>query len=233
MKLNIDNLESGYGEAVILKNISLNVKEGEIVSIFGVNGVGKTTLLRSILGIGVNVKKGRIVFNNVDITNYPPHKRTSLGLGYIPQERPVFNNLKVIENLKVGLGGHKLKKNIGEIYDMFPILNTRRNQLAGTLSGGEKQMLAIARALNLKSTLILCDEPTEGLMPEMVRKVSDTIETLRKKGITILLVTQNISLLEELVDRIYTMRKGRILRELSLKEFIKRKNFVIKETLGF
>lgn len=214
--LEVENIDVFRAGIQILWDVSLNVKKGEIVSIIGSNGAGKTTILRTISGLH-KVKKGKIKFMNVDITNLEPHKRVEMGLGHVPEGRQLFPKLTVLENLKCSAYTRRAKETFLDtlemIYNLFPILKERKNQLAGTLSGGEQQMLAIARALILRPLLLMLDEPSSGLAPKIVIEIAKLIKNLRNEGYTILLVEQNSRIALKLSDRAYVLENGRIVKE--------------------
>jgi branched-chain amino acid transport system ATP-binding protein len=170
-----------YGEKHVLQGVSLEVKRGEIVALLGRNGVGKTTTLRTIMGL-IKPRAGRIIFKDADITGLPAFKRARLGIGYVPQGRRLFPNLTVLENLKSGLRGKFKWDLLKPVFELFPVLKERVNQKAGTLSGGEQQMLAIARALVTEPELLLMDEPTMGLMPALVHELMERIKELNMRG---------------------------------------------------
>jgi branched-chain amino acid transport system ATP-binding protein len=224
--LKIRNLESGYGKLRILKGISLHVKMGEIVTIIGANGAGKSTLLKTISGL-IKPFSGEIIFNDTDISNISPEKIVILGCSQVPEGRQVFSPLCVYENLV--LGGYSLykknkknliEKEIKKIYKIFPRLKERKNQLAGTLSGGEQQMLAIGRALMSQPELIMMDEPSMGLAPLIVKDIFHIITKLRNQGKTILLVEQNAKQALKVADRGYVLETGTLMLEGSAKELL-------------
>ena len=187
------------------------MREGEVVGILGRNGVGKTTLLRSILGLTPPRRTGIIRFDGVEISSLPAHKIAELGLGYVPQGRRIFPRLTVMENLMLPvIRGKPRKEDLEEVFGYFPILKERAKQLAGTLSGGQQQMLAIARAMMKRPKLMIFDEPTEGLQPSMVLKVRQTIKALCSKGITAIIADQNLENALELCNRVYVLEKGMI-----------------------
>ena len=205
--LRLENVHAFYGKSHILHGVSLEVGEGEVVGILGRNGVGKTTTLKSI--IGLVERKGLIEFNGQDISRLPPYRIARLGIGYVPQGRMIFPELTVMENLLVGTKEEK-PETLKEIFDLFPRLEERKTQIAGTLSGGEQQMLAIARALMLEPELILMDEPTEGLMPIMVSRIKEVVHEINERGVSVLLVEQNAKMALDTVERVYIMEKGMI-----------------------
>jgi len=210
---------------IVLHGVTMEVKKGEVVGLLGRNGVGKTTTLRSIMGL-TPAKQGKIEFDGVDITHLKTYKIARLGIGYVPQGRRIFPLLTVLENLKTPIIKGKVEeKDINEIFEYFPRLKERINQRGGTLSGGEQQMLAVARALMGKPKLMILDEPSEGLQPSMVEMVKETIISLNKKGIDVLVVEQNLESALDVCQRIYVMEKGVIKYEekknTSFKESIK------------
>ncbi len=233
--LEIKDLKVNYGVIPALKGISLYVDKGEAVSIIGANGAGKTTTLHAISGI---VKKagGTIQFNNEDITNMPAHKIVAAGISQVQEGRGIFPNLTVMENLKMGAYLRRDKAGVAEdlekIYKLFPILEERTKQDAGTLSGGEQQMLAIARALMARPKVLLLDEPSMGLSPLFTENIFRTIKKLnRETGMTILVVEQNAQMAMWLSHRTYIMETGKIVREGLTKE-LKHDDFIRKAYLG-
>ncbi|RLE55759.1 MAG: ABC transporter ATP-binding protein [Candidatus Methanomethylicota archaeon] len=213
--LKVENLEVCYGDVQVLWGISFDVKESEIVALLGANGAGKTTTLKTISGL-LKPKSGRIFFMGKDVTELEPHKRVEMGLAHIPEGRQLFPRLTVYENLKAAAYTHRAREKFDEtlelIYNLFPILRERRNQLAGTLSGGEQQMLAIARGLVLRPTLLMLDEPSLGLAPKLVIEVLDFVSKLKGEGYTVLLVEQNVHQALKLCDRAYIIETGRIVK---------------------
>jgi branched-chain amino acid transport system ATP-binding protein len=202
------NIHAGYGDIEIIRGLSLEVKKGEVVAIIGRNGAGKTTLLKAIMGL-VNVTAGKILFNGRDITNLRPYERARLGIGYVPQGRELFYKLTVIENLKAVCRGSKNR--INEVIEIFPVLKERTKQIAGTLSGGEQQMLAIARAMVNAPSLLLMDEPFTGLAPAIISKIIDKLKFLKnEKGLTILLTEQKLFSVLDLADKFCVLSMGRI-----------------------
>ncbi len=210
----VEDIHTYYGKSHILHGVSLEVGAGEVVGLLGRNGVGKSTTLKSIMGL-VSPSEGKVTFQGQPITGQPPHKLARLGIGYVPEDRRIFKLLTVMENLRTGLdraGVSDARKQalLDKVYAYFPVLAERRSQAGGTLSGGEQQMLAIARAMMLEPRIILLDEPTEGLMPRMVSQIRQIIEVLHKEGVAILLVEQNVPLTLEASQRIYFMEKGAV-----------------------
>ncbi len=210
--LSVTGLHAGYGPTPILQGVELRVGRGEIVSLIGRNGVGKTTILRCLMG-QLRVTAGRIRYLDRDITRLTPDARARLGIGYIPQGREVFPRLTVAENLQVGelIGGPKGRKLADMVYDYFPRLQERRGQAAGTMSGGEQQQLAIGRALIGNPSLLLLDEPSEGIQPSIAQMICAALKSIRDElGCTILFVEQNLDTIMTLSERCYVVEKGRI-----------------------
>jgi branched-chain amino acid transport system ATP-binding protein len=212
--LTLDGVHTYYAKSHILHGVSLEVRPGEVVGLLGRNGVGKSTTLKTIMGI-VRPSGGRIVFDGRDIAGLPPYRLARVGIGYVPEDRRIFRLLSVLENLRTGLDRPEVTATrrqalLDKVYESFPILAERRNQAGGTLSGGEQQMLAIARAMMLEPRIILLDEPTEGLMPRMVAQIREIIDVLHKDGVAILLVEQNVPLTLDVSDRVYIMEKGTV-----------------------
>jgi len=212
--LKLNDVHTSYGPIEVLKGISLEVKEGEIVTIIGANGAGKTTTLMTICGIN-KTQKGSIIFNGNNIENFPTHQIVALGISQAPEGRRIFPRLTVKENLEMGAFTRTDKKNftadLERVFNLFPILKERQNQKGGTLSGGEQQMLAIARALMAKPKLLLLDEPSLGLAPLVVSKIFEVIRELNKSGTTILVVEQNARMVLQIAHRGYVMELGRIM----------------------
>lgn len=221
--LEVKNLEVFYGVIRALKGISFEVNEGEIVTLIGANGAGKTTTMHSVIGL-IPPKNGEITFNGQNISKTPCHKIVKLGMSQVPEGRHVFQELTVYENLL--LGGYLsndqkvIKEDIEKIYARFPRLYERKSQIAGTLSGGEQQMLAIGRALMSKPKLLMLDEPSMGLSPLLVDEVFDIIKTINKEGTTILLVEQNAGKSLAISDRAYVLENGEITLSGTSKELM-------------
>ena len=215
--LEVQGLNAWYGESHILHGVDMTVGEGETITILGRNGVGKTTTLRTITGI-VRARKGRISFGGADMMHVPLHKTAHRGIGFVPEERGIFSTLTVSENLMlppvVADGGMSLD----EIYELFPNLYERRTSPGTKLSGGEQQMLAIARILRTGARLLLLDEPTEGLAPVIIQQIGRTIGKLKEQGFTILLVEQNFRFASTVADRFYVMEHGRIIDQFANAE---------------
>jgi branched-chain amino acid transport system ATP-binding protein len=212
--VNIEDIHTYYGKSHILHGVSLTVGRGEVVGLLGRNGVGKSTTLKTIMGL-VSPSRGRILFEGHPVTNLPAHRLARIGIAYVPEDRRIFRLLTVMENLRTGLdrnGVSEARKQelLDKAFSYFPVLSERRNQPGGTLSGGEQQMLAIARAMMLEPKIILLDEPTEGLMPRMVSQIREIIDVLHRDGVAILLVEQNVPLTLEASQRIYIMEKGAV-----------------------
>ena len=211
--LEIKDLEVYYGVIQAIKGISFDVNEGEVIALIGANGAGKTTTLQTITGM-LSAKKGSILFEGTDITKVPGHKIVSMGMAHVPEGRRVFAELSVYENLKLGAYTRKDKQEIAEslerVYKSFPRLKERKNQLAGTLSGGEQQMLAMGRALMSKPRIILMDEPSMGLSPIFVNEIFDIIREVSESGTTVLLVEQNAKKALSIADRAYVLETGSI-----------------------
>ena len=211
--LEVKNLEVYYGVICALKGISFEVNEGEIVSLIGANGAGKTTMMQSVVGL-LPKRKGTVIFDGHDITKTPCHKIVELGMTQVPEGRRIFQELSVYENLMMGAytvkDQQKFKKDLESIYERFPRLAERRNQIAGTLSGGEQQMLAMSRALMIHPKLLMLDEPSMGLAPILVDQIFSIIKELNETGTTILLVEQNASKALKIAHRAYVMETGSI-----------------------
>ena len=211
MMLKVDNINVYYGQIHTLKDVSIEVKKGEIVALIGANGAGQTTTLRTISGL-LRSKTGRIEFNDEDISHTEAHKLVSKGIAHVPEGRHVFLQMTVQENLEMGAytNASYTKEGIADVYQRFPRLKHRRNQIAGTLSGGEQQMLAMGRALMSRPHLMMLDEPSMGLAPILVQQIFDIIKELHAAGTTILLVEQNAEMALEIANRAYVLESGRI-----------------------
>jgi branched-chain amino acid transport system ATP-binding protein len=212
--LAVDGIHTYYGKSHILHGVSLEVGRGEVVGLLGRNGVGKSTTLKAIAGV-VRPSAGEIRFGGRATSGLPSHRRARLGIGYVPEDRRIFPLLTVLENLRVGFdrsGVTKPRKAelIEKVYAYFPVLAERRSQRGGTLSGGEQQMLAIARAMMLEPKIVLLDEPTEGLMPRMVSQIREIIAVLHREEVAVLLVEQNVPLTLEVSRRVYFIEKGEV-----------------------
>jgi len=207
--LTLTNIDAHYSKVQVLRELSLEVRPGEILCLLGRNGAGKTTTLKTIMGL-VPVTSGTMTLNDADITDITPHLVPKLGIGYIPQGRRLFTEMTVAENLNIGLmAGGKGPDTREHVLTMFPVLKDRLNQRADTLSGGEQQMLATARALCLEPTVLLLDEPTEGLQPSMISLIRDAMVELKNRGVAIVLVEQRVDAVLEAADRITFIENGR------------------------
>ena len=210
--LELEDLHAYYGESHVLQGVSLSVGRGEIVTILGRNGMGKTTLIRSVIGF-MPLRRGRVTFKGEDITHAPPFRAVGRGLGLVPQGRRVFPSLTVLENLDVARGGQARSAGgwtLERVLELFPRLRERGANRANKLSGGEQQMLAIGRALMTNPELLLMDEPTEGLAPLLVREVGRVVGELKREGLSILLVEQNLPLALSVADRVHILSRGQI-----------------------
>ncbi len=235
MMLALENVHTYYGKSHILHGVSIEVGPGEVVGLLGRNGVGKSTTLKTIMGL-VRPSAGRVRLEGRDITGLAPHKRAHAGIAYVPEDRRIFRLLTVLENLRTGLDrlsvqAERRQELLDKVYASFPVLRERRNQVGGTLSGGEQQMLAIARAMMLEPKIILLDEPTEGLMPRMVSQIREIIEVLHRDGVAILLVEQNLPLTLAASNRLYIMEKG-VVRHHAPAAALRANHAVIHQYLG-
>lgn len=221
--LEVKDLEVYYGVIQAIKGISFHVDKGEIIALIGANGAGKTTTLHTVTGL-LSPKKGKVIFEGKDITKVPAHKIVSMGMAHVPEGRRVFAELSVYENLKMGAYTRTDKAEIEEslknIYKRFPRLEERKNQMAGTLSGGEQQMLAMGRALMSKPSIILMDEPSMGLSPILVNEIFDIIRSVSESGTTVLLVEQNAKKALSIADRAYVLETGNITLEGKAKDLL-------------
>lgn len=214
--LEIKDLEVFYGMIQAIKGISFEVNEGEVIALIGANGAGKTTILHTITGL-LEASKGAVFFDGENITKIPAHKIVSMGMAHVPEGRRVFANLTVLQNLKMGAytrhDKNEIEETLATIYERFPRLQERQNQLAGTLSGGEQQMLAMGRALMSHPKIILMDEPSMGLSPIFVNEIFDIIRSVSSSGTTVLLVEQNAKKALSIADRAYVLETGKIVLE--------------------
>ena len=221
--LEVKDLEVYYGVIQAIKGISFHVDKGEVIALIGANGAGKTTTLHTVTGL-ISPKNGHVLFEGKDITKVPAHKIVSMGMAHVPEGRRVFAELSVYENLKMGAYTRKDKNEIEEslknVYKRFLRLEERKNQMAGTLSGGEQQMLAMGRALMSRPKIILMDEPSMGLSPIMVNEIFDIIRSVSESGTTVLLVEQNAKKALSIADRAYVLETGKIVLEGKAKDLL-------------
>jgi len=228
--LAVRDLHAWYGEGHALHGVNLDIHEGETVTLLGRNGVGKTTTLRSIMGI-IRKRTGSIAFDGRDMMRVPLHRTAHAGIGFVPEERGIFATLSVDENLNLPPIVAKGGMSIPEIYDLFPNLKERRNSPGTKLSGGEQQMLAIARILRTGVKLLLLDEPTEGLAPVIVQRIGEVLVTLKQRGMTILLVEQNFRFASKVADRFYVVDHGKFIDNFHVRELPERMS-MLNEALG-
>ncbi|MDR6635320.1 branched-chain amino acid transport system ATP-binding protein [Phyllobacterium sp. 1468] len=228
--LSVRDLHAWYGEGHALHGINLDIHQGETVTLLGRNGVGKTTTLRSIMGI-IRKRTGMITFEGKDMIRVPLHRTAHAGIGFVPEERGIFATLSVDENLNLPPVVAKGGMTIDEIYDLFPNLKERRNSPGTKLSGGEQQMLAIARILRTGVKLLLLDEPTEGLAPVIIQRIGEVLVTLKQRGMTILLVEQNFRFASKVADRFYVVDHGKIIDNFHVRELPDRMT-MLNEALG-
>ncbi len=222
--LEVNDLNVYYGAIHAIKNISFEIKKGEIVTLIGANGAGKTSTLHAVSGL-LQIKSGEVSLNGINISNIEAHKLVSQGMAHVPEGRRIFTDLTVLENLEMGAyirnDKAEIKEDLEKMFNLFPRLAERKKQLAGTMSGGEQQMLAIARALMSRPTLLLMDEPSMGLAPLLVQEIFRIIERINKEeGVTILLVEQNAHMALSVADRAYVLETGEIIKEGKGKELL-------------
>lgn len=233
--LKLEHLEVNYGAVRALKNVSLEVREGEVVALLGANGAGKSTTLKAISAL-IKAKAGSISYAGQNISKLNPTQIVALGISHSPEGRRVFPGMTVLENLRLGASQRNDKENINsdfeKMFNMFPILQSRKSQTAGTLSGGEQQMLALARALMNRPKMLLLDEPSLGLAPLVIRQIFSTLKDLKTQGTTILLVEQNVNLALELADRAYVLRTGEIVLEGAANDLRANQEKVAQAYLG-
>lgn len=233
--LALRDVHTYYGKSHILHGVTMDVGAGEVVGLLGRNGVGKSTTLKTICGL-VHPAEGRVEFEGRDVAGWAPHRLPALGIAYVPEDRRIFRLLTVLENLRTGLDRRGVSEQrrtelLEKAYHHFPVLRERRSQAGGTLSGGEQQMLAIARAMMLEPKIVLLDEPTEGLMPRMVGQIREIIRVLHDEGVAILLVEQNVPLTLEVSSRVYIMEKGVVRHQAPAGE-LRQQHDVIRQYLG-
>ncbi|MEU8248078.1 ABC transporter ATP-binding protein [Nonomuraea sp. NPDC048916] len=212
--LRVDGLSAWYGEAQALRDVSLTVGEGEVVTLVGRNGAGKTTLLRSVMGLHEGRVAGTVRLEDEDITRLPPHRRARRGLGWVQDDRGVYASLNVEENLRLPFSSGPHAWSLEQVYEAFPRLGERRHSPGTKLSGGEQQMLAMARVLRMGARMLLCDEPTEGLSPLLVKQIGAIIREARERGLSVLLIEQNVHFATSVADRHYLLAEGRIVESL-------------------
>ena len=221
--LEVKDLEVYYGVIQAIKGVSFEVNQGEVIALIGANGAGKTTILHTVTGL-LSPKKGQVLFEGRDITKVPAHKIVSMGMAHVPEGRRVFAELSVYENLKMGAYTRKdkgeIEESLANVYKRFPRLEERKNQMAGTLSGGEQQMLAMGRALMSKPKIILMDEPSMGLSPILVNEIFHIIQAVSESGTTVLLVEQNAKKALSIADRAYVLETGNIVLEGNAKDLL-------------
>lgn len=221
--LEVKNLQVYYGVIQAIKNVSFRVDEGEIIALIGANGAGKTTILRTITGL-ITAKQGEVLYGGVNLQKIPAHKIVSMGLAHVPEGRRVFSQLTVYDNLLMGAytrnDKDKIEETLCNVFKRFPRLEERKNQMAGTLSGGEQQMLAMGRALMSNPKIILMDEPSMGLSPILVEEVFDIIKSINKSGTTVLLVEQNAKKALSIANRAYVLETGNIVLEGDAKKLM-------------
>lgn len=222
MLLSTSSLRSGYATGDVLQDVNITVERGEVVGVLGRNGVGKTTLMKTLIGL-LPVRAGRIMFRDEDISRLSADKRARLGIGYVPQGRGIFADMTVRDNLRMGglINSSKQSLDFDLVFGYFPILKDRLTQRGGTLSGGQQAMLAIARALISSPDLLLLDEPSDGVQPNIVQEIGGFIKSLNaEKGLTVLIVEQNIDLMQTVATRAYALDKGRVVAEVKRESLL-------------
>lgn len=228
--LEVSNLKAWYGEAQALHDVSIHVHEGEVVTLVGRNGAGKTTLVRSLIGLHKQVE-GQVTFLGKDVTGLPAHKRARAGMGWVQDDRGIYANLSVEENLLLPPRVSDRAWELERVYDAFPVLADRRRAPGTTLSGGEQQMLAIARVLRTGSRLLLLDEPSEGLAPVIVARIGEIIRDIKTTGVGVLLIEQNVKFAATVADRHFLLAQGRVVESLDNDSFVEREEELL-EHLG-
>lgn len=222
MLLSTSGLRSGYATGDVLQDVAINVERGEVVGVLGRNGVGKTTLMKTLIGL-LSVRSGRIMFRDADVSRLTADKRARLGIGYVPQGRGILADMSVRDNLRMGglINASRKSLDFDLIFSYFPFLKERLTQRGGTLSGGQQAMLAIARALINAPELLLLDEPSDGVQPSIVQEIGGFIRSLNaEKGLTVLIVEQNIDLMQTVATRAYALDKGRVVAEVDRKSLL-------------
>ena len=237
LALEVRGIESGYGKIQVLWGVDVTLQEGSMVAVLGPNGAGKTTLLRTIMGI-IRAWRGSVMMYGLDITSMPSHRRVELGLTMVPEGRRLFPDLTVRENLELGAYTRRARERIGEtlelVFNLFPRLKERLHQKAGSLSGGEQQMLAMARALMTRPKVLMLDEPSQGLAPKIAWEVAEALDKIRREvGISVILVEQNVALALEKADYIYLLEQGRVVLEGFREEVLARKLDIVRSYLGY
>jgi branched-chain amino acid transport system ATP-binding protein len=228
--LEVANLKAWYGEAQALHDVSLRVGEGEVATLVGRNGAGKTTLVRSLIGLHKHVE-GTVTFLGKEVTGLPAHRRARAGMGWVQDDRGIYASLTVEENLLLPPKVSDRAWSLEQVYESFPVLKDRRKAPGTTLSGGEQQMLAIARVLRTGARLLLLDEPSEGLAPVIVAQIGDIIRTVKESGAGVLLIEQNVKFAATVADRHYLLAQGRVVESLDNREFVERESELL-EHLG-
>lgn len=219
--LRLDDVYAGYGHTTVLRSFNLDVSDGQMAAVLGRNGVGKTTMLRAIAGI-IPLQSGTITFNGQDLHRLPTHERARGGIAYVPQGRDIFPGLTVLDNLRVAAYGSRQQtweEQLDAILDEFPILAEKRNIQGGSLSGGQQQILALARALMMSPRILLLDEPSEGIQPSIVDQIADTLRSINEqRGITLLLVEQNLDFVSRVAAHVYVVDKGEVVQQLATED---------------
>ncbi len=232
--LKLDDVHAGYGHTIVLRGFNLHATEGQMVAVLGRNGVGKTTMLRTITGI-IPLQTGTITFDGQDVGRLPVHERARRGIAYVPQGRDIFPGLSVLDNLRAAAYGSRQRgwnELLDAMLDEFPVLAEKRNARGGSLSGGQQQILALARALMTSPRVLLLDEPSEGIQPSIVDQIANTLRGINeRRGVTVVLVEQNLDFASQLATRAYLVDKGRAVRELSTTDILNDKDLQ-REHLG-
>lgn len=230
--LEVSDLQVSYGDMTVLRDVNLTVDEGSVVSVVGANGAGKTTLLKTIGGVK-EPDSGTIRFKDTDVVGREPHELIGAGLTYVPERHTIFPEMTVLDNLRTALvpAEGSSRESLDTVFDLFPILDERRSQEAGTMSGGQQQMLAIAQGLVVEPDLIMLDEPTLGLAPKIIEDVRDTISEISEEGVTVLLVDEKIQLSKEIAEELYLMRKNTLQYLGERGEFEAEYDRILQETI--